>query len=80
MKGERLSVLGFRRVEDGDQGDVGEWVGLGTFALGYSDTERGLAVMLRYDRVLEIPLAAFFADNPVGVSAGHSLWQRVPDG
>lgn len=80
VKGERLTVLGFQRVEDGDQSDVGEWVGLGTFSLGYSDTECGVAVMRRYDRVLEIPLAAFFADNPVGVGAGHSLWQRVPDG
>ena len=80
VKGERLSVLGFRRVEDNDQGDGSEWIGLGTFSLGYSDTERGVAVMRRYDRILEIPLGAFFTDNPVGVSAGHSRWQRVPDG
>ena len=80
VKGERLSVLGFRRVEDDDQDDGSEWIGLGTFSLGYSDTDRGVAVMRRYDRILEIPLSAFFTDSPVGVSAGHSLWQRVPDG
>ena len=80
VKGERLSVLGFQRVEDSDQDDGSEWIGLGTFSLGYSDTRRGVAVMRRYDRILEIPLGAFFVDNPVGVSVGHSLWQRIPDG
>jgi hypothetical protein len=80
VKGERLSVLGFQRVDDNDQGDGSEWISLGTFSLGYSDTRRGVAVMRRYDRILEVPLGAFFADNPVGVSAGHSLWQHVPDG
>ncbi|MBT3265523.1 hypothetical protein HN371_00145 [Candidatus Poribacteria bacterium] len=79
VKGERLTVLGFQRVEDGDQGAGGEWSSLGTFALAYSDTGRGVAVMRRYDRTVEIPLSAFFADNPVGVGAGHSLWQRSSD-
>ena len=80
VKGERLSVLGFRRGEDGDQGEAVEWVALGTFALSYADTERGGAVMRQFARSVEIPLAAFFVDDPVGASAGHSLWQRIPDG
>jgi hypothetical protein len=80
VKGKRLSALGFRRVEDGDQGEAGGWVALGTFALNYADTERGVAIMRQFARSLEVSLTAFFVDDPVGVSAGHSLWQRVPDG
>ena len=79
-KGKRLPALGFQRVEDGDQGEAGDWVALGTFALNWADLERGVAIMRQFARSIEVPLAAFFVDDPVGVSAGHSLWQRIPDG
>ena len=84
VKGQRLPVLGFVRQDDevttGDWDDSqSEWVSLGTFALARSDVERGIAVMTRTDRRVEVPLSAFFADDPVGVGAGHSRWQRVPE-
>ena len=66
---------------------LGHWVtGAGrghaeiTAIEGYVDGERVVAIMRQFARSVEVPLAAFFVDDPVGVSAGHSLWQRVPEG
>ena len=46
-------------------------------ALFHANT-RGVAIMRQFAWSVEVPLAAFFVDDPVGVSAGHSLWRRVP--
>jgi hypothetical protein len=79
VKGKRLPALGFVRVEDTDDVDI-EWVSLGTFALNGFDEVRGVAIMRCRGQTIELPVSALLDADPVGMSAGHGIWQRLRGG